>query len=367
MMYWAASLLQIFSPLPIRNQIMKLIDPINAQNKALLTVIKQNEGVLGITDFTKDNPNYSEYLKDDISWSTLYVLIDYLKRPEYMNSLEVIEFHKNLNMELNKIKDESQRNMIQHLLQFVGFLPIPIDKPEPAPPHQSFVTNVITTMRQKMKKGNSWTETMSKTVNDAVESAKNAVKKKTAEMSAMATSVVASNAASVASVAASNAASVAPAQKSFFSKMTNAVEGRFKPSAIEQAKEDLELKELQLRIKKINRELAAMNAENKVVSVVPSAAESAVPSAVPSATESVVPSVAESKTESAVPSAAPIAAAESAVAPMPASLPPTPAKLYSPQGRSQLPLVIGQGGGRSTRRTRRLRASKKSPRQRVRE
>jgi hypothetical protein len=134
-----------------------------------------------------------------------------------MNSLEVIEFHKNLNMELNKIKDESQRNMIQHLLQFVGFLPIPIDKPEPGPPHQSFVTNVITTMRQKVEEDGSWTDTMSKTVTDAVESAKNAVKKKTAEMSAMATSVVASNAASVASVAASNAASVAPAQKSFFS------------------------------------------------------------------------------------------------------------------------------------------------------
>ena len=382
MMYWAASLLQIFSPLPIRTQIMELIAPINAQNKELYEVIEKNRETLGISDFKKDDPDYSEYLKDDISWSTLYVLIDYLKRPEYMDSSEVITFRTNLKQELGKV-DEKQQAIIKPLLQFVGFLPIPIDKPEPPPPHQSFVANVINTMRQKVKKS-SWTDEMTKTVTNAVNRAKDAVKAKTAEMASKAASEAANTVPSAVPSVVPNEAKSAE-KKSFFSKVTNAVEGRFKPSAIEQAKEDLELKELQLRIKKINRELAAMNAESVVPSAVPSTvaestvaestvaestvAESAAPSAVaesavPSAVgESAAPSAVESKAESA----APIAAAESAAAPMPASLPPTSAKLYSPQGSSQLPRVIGQGGGRRTRRTRRIRASTRSLRQRARE
>jgi hypothetical protein len=294
-----------------------------------------------------------------------------------MDSSEVITFRTNLKQELGKV-DEKQQAIIKPLLQFVGFLPIPIDKPEPPPPHQSFVANVINTMRQKVKKS-SWTDEMTKTVTNAVNRAKDAVKAKTAEMASKAASEAANTVPSAVPSVVPNEAKSAE-KKSFFSKVTNAVEGRFKPSAIEQAKEDLELKELQLRIKKINRELAAMNAESVVPSAVPSTvaestvaestvAESAAPSAVaesavPSAVgESAAPSAVESKAESA----APIAAAESAAAPMPASLPPTSAKLYSPQGSSQLPRVIGQGGGRRTRRTRRIRASTRSLRQRARE
>ena len=349
MMYWSASLLQIFSPLPIRTQIMGLIAPINAQNKALLEVIEQNKEALGIPDFTKDNPNYSEYLKDDISWSTLYVLIDYLKRPEYVDSSEVIEFREKLKEELEKV-DDKQRVIVKPLLQFVGFLPIPSDAPTPAKP-QPFVANIITTMRQKIKEeGGSWTDTMSKTVTDAVEGAKAAVEGRSAQMESEANN-------------ASNAiipGAVKPEQKenSFFTKAMTAVKGlKPEPSAIQQAKEDLELKELQLRIKQVNRELAAMNAApiaapREVAGEVAQGA--AAPSVVPSAAAesaaiegaSAAPSAAQNKAEPGA-SAAPSAAVPSAA---------VPSQLVAPRGRNQ-------GGGR----TRRLRASKKSPRQRARE
>ena len=346
MMYWAASLLQIFSPLPIRNQIMELIAPINAQNKELFTVIDQNKEALGILDFTKDNPNYSEYLKDDISWSTLYVLIDYLKRPEYTNSSEVIQFRTKLEEELAKV-DAKQRVIVEPLLQFVGFLPIPGNAPKPPNP-QPFVLNVLTTMKQKIEadKGK-WMESISTKVKDAVESAKAAVEGRSALMEGEANNV--------ASVAASNAKSEAPVKKSFFSQVTNAVEGRFKPSELEQATNQLKLLEVQSRIKELliinkkrNSELAAMNA------AVPSKA--APSKAAPSAAAQGV--VAQSE---AVQGAAPQSAeVERAAAPIAVESEPASRQLFAPRGSSQ-------GGGCSTRRTRRLRASKKSPRQRARE
>ena len=345
MMYWAASLLQIFSPLPVRTQIMGLIAPINAQNKALLTVIEQNKEALGILDFRKDNPNYSEYLKDDISWSTLYVLIDYLKRPEYVDSLEVIEFRKKLKTELDNIKDARQRSIIQPLLQFVGFLPIPITMPEPNTP-KPFVVNVIATMRDKIEgEGGSWTDTMTDAVEKAVNTAKDAVKAKTAAM--------VSEANSAKSVAASEAESVVPSeaveQKSFFSKAMNAVKGlKPEPSELEQATNQLKLLEVQSRIKELliinrkrNSELAALGAA--------------------------MPSAAAGVAESAVGQNAPIPAAPSVAASNVASA--AKSQEESEPVLRPVPSVIGEGrrGGRSTRRTRRLRASKKSPRQRARE
>jgi hypothetical protein len=346
MMYWSASILQIFSPLPIRQEIMKLIAPINAQNKALLAVIQQNKEALGIPDFTKDNPNYSEYLKDDISWSTLYVLIDYLKRPEYVDSSEVIEFRTKLEEELAKV-DEKQRVIVKPLLQFVGFLPIPSDAPTPVNP-QPFVANVITTMRQKIKEeGGSWTDTMSKTVKDAVEGAKAAVEGRSALMESDA-----SNASNASNAIVPGAVKPEQKENSFFTRAMTAVKGlKPEPSAIQQAKDELELKELQLRIKQINREMAAMNAAPSAPSAAPSA-----PSAAPS--EAAGPAQSKASIAAApveeVPVAAP-SAAQDAEAPIAAQR-----QLFPPVGSSQR-------AGRSIRRTRRLRASKKSPRQRVRE
>ena len=346
MMYWSASILQIFSPLPIRQEIMKLIAPINAQNKALLAVIQQNKEALGIPDFTKDNPNYSEYLKDDISWSTLYVLIDYLKRPEYVDSSEVIEFRTKLEEELAKV-DEKQRVIVKPLLQFVGFLPIQIDAPKQQNP-QPFVANVITTMRQKIKEeGGSWTDTMSKTVKDAVEGAKAAVEGRSALMESDA-----SNASNASNAIVPGAVKPEQKENSFFTRAMTAVKGlKPEPSAIQQAKDELELKELQLRIKQINREMAAMNAAPSAPSAAPSA-----PSAAPS--EAAGPAQSKASIAAApveeVPVAAP-SAAQDAEAPIAAQR-----QLFPPVGSSQR-------AGRSIRRTRRLRASKKSPRQRVRE
>jgi len=376
MMYWAASLLQIFSPLPIRKQIMSLIDPINKQNKALYDVIEKNKDILGIPDFTKDNPDYSEYLNDNISWSTLYILIDYLKRPEYNDSLEVITFRANLKKEL-EVLNEKQRAIIKPLLQFVGFLPIPFDKKEPDGPHQSFVVNVINTMRQKVKKS-SWTDEMTKTVTDAVDRAKEAVKAR--NEASEATNEVASEATNE---VASKVPSEAGQNKSFFSKAMNAVKGlKPEPSKIQQAKDDLELKELQLRIKKINSEMALMNAaesaakrpaKSNAASVAASNAASPATSNAASVATSPLAINAASPAESVTARAA---NGMSTGAPMPASIPvalnsttraSTTPRLYSPQGSRQLPLVIGQGGGRSTRRTRRIRASKRSLRQRARE
>ena len=352
MMYWAASLLQIFSPLPVRTQIMGLIAPINAQNKALLTVIEQNKEALGIPDFTKDNPNYSEYLKDDISWSTLYVLIDYLKRPEYIDSLEVIEFRKKLKEELEKV-DEKQRFIVQPLLQFVGFLRIPSNAPEKSNP-QPFVVNVITTMKQKIEadKG-TWIETMSTTVKDAVDRAKKEVKKRMA-------SEAKSNANNVIGPGAVN-----PEQKenSFLTRAMSAVKGlKPEPSAIQQAKDELELKELQLRIKQINREMAAMNAAApSVQSAVESEAAVAEVQGAPVAEVQGAPVAAADAAPVAAPSApsvAPRAAAQGVAAGEEPGAAVSPPRLFAP---------AGQRAGRSTRRTRRLRASKKSPRQRARE
>jgi hypothetical protein len=375
MMYWSASLLQIFSPLPIRQEIMKLIAPINAQNKALLAIIEQNKNELGIPGFSKDNPNYSEYLKDDISWSTLYVLIDYLKRPEYTNSSEVIEFRTKLEEELAKV-DEKQRVIVKPLLQFVGFLPIPSDAPKQPNP-QPFVANVLTTMKQKIEadKGK-WMESISKTVRDAVEGAKAAVERRSALMEGEANN--AENKA--ASVAASNAKSVAPVKKSFFSQVTNAVEGlKPKPSELEQATNQLKLLEVQSRIKELliinrkrNSELAALGvAEPSApipVAAAPSEAQSAVAqsAAVPiaevqgAAAPSLAAQSAAAPSLAAPSSAAPVAEVQRAAASSAA-----PIAVESEQVSRSLPSVIGKRrGGRSTRR---LRASKKSPRQRVRE
>jgi hypothetical protein len=147
---------------------------------------------------------------------------------------------------------------------------------------------------------------------------------------------------------------VKPEQKenSFFTRAMTAVKGlKPEPSAIQQAKDELELKELQLRIKQINREMAAMNAAPSAPSAAPSA-----PSAAPS--EAAGPAQSKASIAAApveeVPVAAP-SAAQDAEAPIAAQR-----QLFPPVGSSQR-------AGRSIRRTRRLRASKKSPRQRVRE